>query len=318
MSNLIKSISEQLPSVRKRMQEAGFDPQAIARETSFAMQIIMKDARLQECERNSILAAIVNVANLGLTLNPAAKEAALIARYDSRIRGNVCVLDPMYPGLLRLAKDAGAIAGGITGVVYEADIFRLDKADSVNPISHNPCLISSKKGAPIGVYCLLTLPNGLKQPEWMDMEQVREIRNRSDAWQAFAAGKIKSTPWATDELEMARKTVLKRGLKYAPRGTNDAQNRLDAAIEATNQEFPASTNQLMQIELLSRTANISPERSNEIYQLTRGRVSQGEAASVIQELEDAQIDDARYMGITSGADAKKAVATATAADKPTD
>jgi recombination protein RecT len=317
MSNqLVKSISDQLPSVRKRMQEAGFDPQAIARETSFAMQIIMKDARLQECERNSILAAIVNVANLGLTLNPAAKEAALIARYDSRIRGNVCVLDPMYPGLLRLAKDAGAIASGVTGVVHEADEFRLDLADNTNPISHRPCLIASKKGAAVGVYCLLTLPNGIKQPEWMDLEQVRAIRDRSDAWQAFAAGKIKSTPWATDELEMARKTVLKRALKYAPRGTNEAQSRLDAAIEATNQEFPASANQSMQIELLMRTANITPERANEIYRETRGQISQANAAALIAELEEAQIDDARYMGITSAADAKRAVANATAKDKP--
>jgi len=315
MTQISKTIQAALPNIRQRMAAAGYDPEAIARETSFAMQIVTKDERLAACEANSILAAIVNVANLGLTLNPAAQEAALTARWDARIRGNVCSLDPMYRGLLRLAKEAGAIAGAVTGVVYENDDFRLDLADNANPISHRPCLIASKKGAPIGVYCLLTLPNGLKQPEWMDMEQVRAIRDRSDAWKAYADGKIKSTPWATDELEMARKTVFKRAQKYAPRGTSEAQSRFDAAVEMDNSEYPASVNQSMQIEMLLRTANISPERANELHQITRERISQAQANSIIRELEDAQIDDARYMEITSAASAKKAVESATVKDK---
>jgi len=311
-----KTLQTAMPNIKQRMAAAGFDPQTIARETSFAMQLIMKDDRLASCEPNSIMAAIVNIANLGLTLNPAAQEAALVSRWDARTRGAMCVLDPMYRGLLRLAKEAGAVAGAITGVVYEADEFRLDMADNANPITHRPCLIASKKGAPIGVYCLLTLPNGLKQPEWMDMEQVRAIRDRSDAWKAYTDGKIKSTPWATDELEMARKTVFKRAQKYAPRGTNEAQSRFDEALQLDNQEYPASVNQTMQIELLMRTANITPERANELYRLTRERISQAEANGILKELEEAQIDDIRYMEISNATAAGEAVKKAVQKDIP--
>jgi hypothetical protein len=71
----------------------------------------------------------------------------------------------------------------------------------------------------------------------------------------------------------------------------------------------------MQIEMLLRTANISPERANELHQITRERISQAQANSIIRELEEAQIDDARYMEITSAASAKKAVESATVKDK---
>jgi hypothetical protein len=51
------------------------------------------------------------------------------------------------------------------------------------------------------------------------------IRDRSDAW-----AKNKSGPWATDEGEMVKKTVIKRAAKTWPRS-----DRVDAAVHHLNE-----------------------------------------------------------------------------------
>jgi recombination protein RecT len=68
----------------------------------------------------------------------------------------------------------------------------------------------------IGAYSVAVLKDGSKSYEVMSIEEIRALRDRSQAWKAFKANKIKSTPWSTDEAEMARKTVAKRHAKQLP------------------------------------------------------------------------------------------------------
>src|SRR4029077_20861501 len=100
-------------------------------------------------------------------------------------------------------------------VVYQSDTFRYILGDR-EEIIHEPHL-GEDHGEPIAAYAIVRLTNGGVQREVMTAQEINEIRDRSKAYKAFAAGKIKSTPWATDWAEMARKTVSKRIAKSLPR-----------------------------------------------------------------------------------------------------
>jgi recombination protein RecT len=95
--------------IEQRMQDAGFDVERVKKEVSFAIQSINKSAQLQKCSGESVLQAVLNIANVGLTLNPAAKEAYLIPRWNSLTGSNEACLDPSYIGLVKLLTDTGSM-----------------------------------------------------------------------------------------------------------------------------------------------------------------------------------------------------------------
>lgn len=229
MSN--KLTSKSLVPVKERMKALGMIPAQIEKEASFALQIINRDTQLQKCSLNSILEAIINVANIGLTLNPAANECCIIARWNSKLGGLQAVLEPMYQGLTRLAMREGVVKQLNTQIVYEKDEIIVDAADNVRPVIHkvNPL---KDRGVMIGAYCISTDLDGYRQVELMSIDQIKEVRDTSDGFKAFSAGKIKSHPWESSFGEMARKTVIKRLFKYLNRKGDES--KLSNAIELSN------------------------------------------------------------------------------------
>jgi recombination protein RecT len=219
----------------KRMQELGMDIIQIKKEISFAIQHFNKNPKLMETTPESKLAAVENIANIGLTLNPVAKEAYLIPRWNKTVRGMECVLEPGYVGLVKLLTDAGSVTSIVTNIVCQSDLFKINLADNQQPVLHNPELIKSKRGEIIGCYSLATLPDGSKQVEWMDIEELYKIRNRSETYNAYVNSKISTCTWVTDETEMMRKTCLKRIYKYLPR--TEKMNRVDEAIGLDNSSY---------------------------------------------------------------------------------
>jgi recombination protein RecT len=268
-------------AIEKRMQDVGFDPERVKKEISFAMQSINRSAQLQKCSKESLLQAVLNVSNVGLTLNPASKEAYLIPRYSSITRSMEAALEPSYVGLIKLLTDTGSVKSMVCQLVYEGDKFELDLANNSSPVSHRPELSSSKRGKVIGVYALATLADGTRQVEWMDIENVYEIRDRSETYKAFKAGKINSCTWASDEGEMTRKTVIKRIYKYLPRSEKAAA--LDAAIEMDNQDYTASDRQLEMIENLLRTSTYD-ERQKQWLEMEVPTMTNKRASEVIEQL----------------------------------
>ena len=283
MEKSLTPLADLLPTIEKKMGAAGMDPQAIQRELSFANQLIAGNDYLAGCSKQSLAAAVVNVANIGLTLNPAAKLAYLVPRKNKDKNITEAHLQPSYIGLCQLITQTGSVSNIIAQIVYENDQFTLDLADNERPVIHIPKLRTAERGRVVGAYALATLANGLKQPEWMDIDALYEIRERSESWRSYKAGRIKSCTWQTDEGEMMRKTVVRRIYKYLPRGGNNAV--ADRAIELDAQEYGATFQQRMAIDDLLMGANISPERQNLIYQQNRdGQMSYHEAAGIIEEL----------------------------------
>jgi len=193
-------------------REAGFAIQAL-QGNDYALGIAMKN-------RQSVIDAVTNIAAIGISLNPAKKQAYLVPR-----DGRIC-LDISYMGLLDLAVDSGSIRWGQARLVYQADTFEVQGVDR-EPI-HRFSPFARDRGDVVGVYCVVKTADGDYLTEAMSTDEVNEIRDRSSAWKAWIKNK-RSCPWVTDWGEMAKKTVVKRASKYWP-----TTERLAAAVHHLN------------------------------------------------------------------------------------
>lgn len=273
-------------AIEGAMRDAGFPVEKVKKEISFACQHINKSAQLRKCSTNSLLEAVLNISNISLSLNPAAKEAYLIPRYNRDINGMEATLMPSYVGLCKLLTDAGSVTSILAQVVFENDLFELDLADNRRPIVHKPNL-TEKRERILGVYALGTLPNGDRQAEYMPLCEINEIRDRSETYKAFKEGKVKSCTWETDFREMARKSVIKRIYKYLPR--TERMEKVDRAIELDNSDFAISDNQATYIENLLSTSTFD-ERQRGMLEMEIPVMSATRASQVIDQLKNNQLD----------------------------
>lgn len=197
---------------------------AFKREAGFAMQIIAGNNFLEKVainNRQSLVDAVINIGAIGISLNPAEKEAYLVPR-----NGQVC-LDISYVGLMRLATDTGQVEWVQADLVYEADHFRMVGLDK-QP-EHHFNAFDKSRGEPVGVYATAKLASGDYLTETMTAEEINAIRDKSQGHIAFISGKARSSIWNDHWGEMAKKTVVKRASKYWPKS-----ERLDQAIYHLN------------------------------------------------------------------------------------
>lgn len=273
-------------SIAPKMQEAGFKPEDVKREISFAVQHINKNPQLQKCTPLSLLTAVMNVSNIGLSLNPASKESYLIPRWNNNEKCTEAALEPSYVGLVKLLTDSGSVTSMVCQIVYENDVFKIDLADNRQPVKHE---IDPKKvrGEKLGAYALATLPDGTRQVEWMMLADIYDIRDRSETYKAYMEKKIKSCTWVSDEGEMSRKTVIKRIYKYLPR--TERMQAIDNAIQLDNTDYTASDDQIDYIVSLLQTSTLDQHQRDAI-EMETGVMTRDRASQVIANLKDNQLD----------------------------
>jgi recombination protein RecT len=235
------------------------------REAGFALQIIEGNdyaQRIAISNRQSVINAVVNIAAIGISLNPAKKQAYLVPR-----DGKIC-LDISYMGLIDLAVQDGACKWAKAELVYETDAFTLNGAGIAPTHTYNP--FSKERGAIVGAYCVAKLPDGDYLTETMSLDEINSIRDRSSAWKAWIE-KHKKCPWVTDFGEMARKTVVKRGSKYwASSGSDRLQQAIhhlnvdgDEGLASINEKPVSSFDVLTACELVNNCKTI--EKLQEVW-----------------------------------------------------
>lgn len=193
------------------------------REAGFAIQALQNNdylARIAMGNKASLQAAVNNIAAIGISLNPASKQAYLVPR-----DGRVC-LDISYMGMMHLAQQTGAISWGQAVIVRKNDTFELNGIDKPPFHKFNP--FDTERGEVIGVYVVVKTGTGDYLTHAMPISKVFDIRDRSAAWKSYQAKGTKC-PWVTDEDEMVKKTCVKQAAKYWPR-----RDRLDEAIHHMN------------------------------------------------------------------------------------
>lgn len=217
-------ISGDIYAVRETFDSVLADPGiSFEREAGFAIQQLSRNdyaMKIATENRQSVVDAVVNIAAIGISLNPAKKQAYLVPR-----DGRIC-LDISYIGLLDLAIQSGSIMWGQAALVYEKDNFEMQGYDE--PPIHKRKPFDKDRGEIVGVYVVVKTRDGDYLTEPMSLDEVYDIRDRSSAWKAWIEKK-KKCPWVTDEGEMIKKTVIKRAYKMWPKA-----DRLDTAIHHLN------------------------------------------------------------------------------------
>lgn len=232
MSNALQLVTDDIYQTKDAFMAVLTDTSInFEREAGFAIQILQNNdyaLGVAKDNRQSVVDAVTNVAAIGISLNPAKKQAYLVPR-----KGKIC-LDISYIGLLDLAIASGSIKWGQADLVREHDVFQSNGFDKAPTHSFNP--FSKERGEIVGAYVVVKTADGDYLTTTMTVDECYAIRDRSDAWKNAKPGKSKG-PWETDPGEMIKKTVIKRGSKLWPK-----TDRLDKAIHYLNTETDEAVN----------------------------------------------------------------------------
>lgn len=162
--------------------------------------------KLQQCTPQSFLGAMMTAAQLGVEPNTALGQAYLLP-YDNRKKGvTECQFQLGYKGLIDLAYRSGEVTIIQAHEVCEHDEFEYELG--MDPkLHHIPAKIN--RGKPICYYAMFKTKDGGYGFDVMSIEDIQAHARRYS--KAYNSG-----PWQTNFDEMAKKTVLKKVLKYAP------------------------------------------------------------------------------------------------------
>lgn len=159
--------------------------------------------KLASCTPQSFIGSMLQAAQLGLEPNTPLGQAYLIPY------GAQCQFQIGYRGMMELAYRGGEIRPIEAHVVYENDEFEF--AYGLNPkLVHNPSM--SGNGVPEWVYALVRFKDGGYIFEVMRYEDALKHGEKYSKT-------YKNGPWQTEPEEMAKKTVIKKLLKYLPMKT---------------------------------------------------------------------------------------------------
>lgn len=195
-------IKAMAPAIQKAL------PSVITPErfTRMVLSALSSTPKLAECSPQSFLAAMMTAAQLGVEPNTALGQAYLL---PYRNHGNMeCQFQLGYKGLIDLAYRSGEVSVIQAHTVYENDVFEYELG--MDPkLRHVPA--KADRGEAVAYYAMFKTKDGGYGFEVMSVDDVQRHAQRYS--KSYGIG---SSPWRSNFDEMAKKTVLKRALKYAP------------------------------------------------------------------------------------------------------
>lgn len=218
---------------------------------------ISKNPDLAECTGESIMVAVMEAAEAGLTPTGSLSRAWLVPFKDKGVPKAQLIIGWM--GLIDLARRSGDVAGIDARVVYAGDFFEVHYGTDPK-IIHDPDFGVPRTPENIThAYMTATMKDRTKTFEVMTKAEIDLVRAR-----ARSANK---GPWVSDYAEMARKTVVRRGIKYLPL-TPEAIAAVERDDEA---EFggevriaePTAKTKTLRESLAAQAAEIKPEKKEE-------------------------------------------------------
>lgn len=199
-------VTVMMPEIKKAL------PNTITPErfTRIVMSAISNNKQLQQCTPNSFLAGMMNAAQLGLEPNTPLGQAYLIPyKNHGTLEAQFQI---GYKGLIDLAYRSGQVKTIYAEAVHENDEFEYELG--LDPkLVHKPAV--KDRGEVIYYYAVFKLVNGGEGFTVMSRDDINRHKERFSK-----AANSGFSPWATNYDEMAKKTVIKKVLKYAPLSTD--------------------------------------------------------------------------------------------------
>lgn len=231
----IKSMLPRYADAIKAALPAVMTPERFLR---IAASALSANPALLETTPESFFGALMTAAQLGLEPNTPLGQAYLIPYENTKlVEGKwVKVKETQfqlgYKGAIALAYRSGEVSGIQAEEVCENDTFEYEMG--LEPkLRHIPA--RTNRGKPTHYYAVWKTKTGTTGFAVMSVEDVQDIAKRSSK----TFGKERS-PWTRDFAEMAKKTVLKRALKYAPVASDFARAaESDEAVRDYNKDILA-------------------------------------------------------------------------------
>jgi len=190
-----------------------------------------KNHALLRCSAASIVGAVVEAAQLGLSVDGVLGHSYLV---PYKVRGkDVATLQIGYRGFIHMAYSSGLVERLAADVVYEGDLFDYQEGTEAF-LHHRRPLDAPEDGVVLGAFALCQL-KGTRTPIFrvMPLRQILRHRERSQSWKR----KKQDSPWGTDFEAMAMKTAVRALAKLIP--SSDMQ-RASAADEQRDQGMRVS------------------------------------------------------------------------------
>ena len=180
------------------------------RFTRMATTAVTMNPDLGKCTPASFIGAMLQAAALGLEPNTPLGQAYLIP-YKRKDKNSGRYIDEAqfqlgYRGMIELAHRSGEFKSIEAHIVYENDEFEYELG--LDPkLRHKPAM--TNRGEMVWVYAIYKLQSGGYGFEVMSKEDVQRHREKYSKAGNFS-------PWTNNFEAMAKKTVIKQALKYAP------------------------------------------------------------------------------------------------------
>lgn len=209
MSNITKAEKEPLsvkaaveaPEFKRELARIVGDAVGADRVARMVITSIARTPGLAECTPKSVLSAVYQAVQLGLTLD--GRHAHLVPFRDGDKK--VCTLVPDYKGLIQLALKSKIVTAITLETVCENDDFHWDRG----VITRHTVDWRNPRGEAYAWYAIAKMAGGGEACVVLPREEVEAIRAR-------AKKGPKQSPWDTDFNEMAKKTCFKRLAKVLP------------------------------------------------------------------------------------------------------
>lgn len=204
------SIADLIKAMEPEIKRALPDVITPERFTRMALSALNTNPKLAECSQISFLSALMSSAQLGLEPNTPLGQAYLIP-YNNK--GNLeCQFQIGYKGMLELAYRNPQMQVIRAQEVYENDVFEYELGLEPKLVH---CPVLKNRGEVRCFYGLFKLTNGGYAFEVMGKEEIDEYAKEHS--QSFDSS---FSPWKNNYNEMAKKTIIKKVLKYAPLKTD--------------------------------------------------------------------------------------------------
>jgi len=210
---------------------------------------VLKDPKIAEATTQSVYLECMKAAADGLVLD--GREATLTrfvtnkrvqderGKWVDNWQTEVAYI-PMVAGIMKRVRNSGEITAWTVGLVYQKEyeqgLFSYVAAP-VADLRHTPIIIGDR-GPVVAAYSAVRLRDGTMHYEVMRLDELEAIKNRSKSKKTINKGKdneqiVITGPWATDEEEMFKKTVIRRHSKRLPVSSEllDITRRVDALYD---------------------------------------------------------------------------------------